>query len=88
MDENYDFMVIGCDGIFDVISNEQIWDIWKIVLNENKNKNFGSDDIDINNLCGDFADAIIKSALFKSSYDNLSCVVVVFNLNKYNSDLN
>ena len=88
LDENYDFMVIGCDGIFDVISNEQIWDIWKIVLNENKNKNFGSDDIDINNLCGDFADAIIKSALFKSSYDNLSCVVVVFNLNKYNSDLN
>ena len=88
LDENYDFMVIGCDGIFDVISNEQIFDIWKIVINEERYKNFENKEIDINALCGDFADAIIKSSLFKNSYDNVSCIVVVFNLNKYNFDLN
>ena len=88
LDENFDFMVIGCDGIFDVISNEQIFDVWKIVLNEQRYKDFENDELDINVLCGDFADAIIKSSLFKNSYDNLSCIVVVFNLNKYNFDLN
>ena len=81
-------MVIGCDGIFDVISNEQIFDIWKIVINEERYKNFENKEIDINALCGDFADAIIKSSLFKNSYDNVSCIVVVFNLNKYNFELN
>ena len=88
LDENYDFMVIGCDGIFDVISNEQIFDIWKIVIKEERYKNFENREIDINILCGDFADAIIKSSLFKNSYDNVSCIVVVFNLNKYNFDSN
>ena len=88
LDENFDFMVLGCDGIFDVISNEQIFDIWKIVLNEHKYKDFENYELDVNNLCGDFADAIIKSSLFKNSYDNLSCVVVLFNLNKYNFELN
>ena len=86
LDESYDFMVIGCDGIFDVISNEEIFDIWKIVINEERYKNLENKDIDINILCGDFADAIIKSSLFKNSYDNVSCIVVVFNLNKYDSN--
>ena len=88
LNENFDFMVIGCDGIFDVISNEQIFDIWKIVLNEQRYKDFDNDELDINVLCGDFADAIIKSSLFKNSYDNVSCIVVVFNVNRYNFDLN
>ena len=88
LDDNFDFMVLGCDGIFDVISNEQIFDIWKIVINEHKYKDFENYELDVNNLCGDFADAIIKSSLFKNSYDNLSCVVVLFNLNKYNFELN
>ena len=86
LDESYDFMVIGCDGIFDVISNEEIFDIWKIVINEERYKYLENKDIDINILCGDFADAIIKSSLFKNSYDNVSCIVVVFNLNKYDSN--
>ena len=86
LDENFDFMVIGCDGIFDVISNEQIFDIWKIVLNGERYKDFESGEIDYNILAGDFADAIIKSSLFKNSFDNLSCIVVVFNLNNYNFD--
>ena len=71
---------------FDVISNEQIFDIWKIVLNGQRYKDFESGEIDYNILCGDFADAIIKSSLFKNSFDNLSCIVVVFNLNNYNLD--
>ena len=88
LDENFDFMVIGCDGIFDVISNEQIYDIWKIILNEDRYKDFEYEEIDINGLCGDFADAIIKSSLFKNSYDNLSCIVIVFNINRYGNDIN
>ena len=31
-------------------------------------------------LCGDFASMIIKSALAKDSYDNVSCIVIAINL--------
>ena len=67
---------MGCDGIFDVLSNKEIMECIKIVLRINKNKKKK-----INELCGDFANMIIKSALAKESFDNVSCIVVVFNVN-------
>ena len=74
LNEEYNFMVIGCDGIFDVLSNNEILQCIQIVLKINKNKK-------INELCGDFANMIIKSALAKESFDNVSCIVVIFNIN-------
>ena len=78
LDEDYNFLVIGCDGIFDVLSNEQILECVKIVIKEKKveeNKN-----LNISELCGDIADMIIKSSLALDSFDNVSCIVVAFNL--------
>ena len=78
LNEEYNFIVIGCDGIFDVLSNGEIIECIKIVLKLNKGKNKK-----INELCGDFATMIIKSALAKESFDNVSCVVIVFNLKDF-----
>ena len=80
LDDEYNFMVIGCDGIFDVLSNEEILECIKIVLKEKKIEESINDD-DIHELCGDFAAMIIKSAMAKDSFDNVSCVVVAFNIN-------
>ena len=92
LNNEFDFMVIGCDGIFDVLSNEDLFDIWNIVLKERKmdentfrnmEKN---NEIDIDHLCGDFAGLIIKSALAKNSFDNVSCIVIVFNIHNYDNE--
>ena len=77
LNENFNFMVIGCDGIFDVLSNNEILECIKIVLKSNENKNKK-----INHLCGHFATMIIKSELAKESFDNVSCIVVIFNINE------
>ena len=77
LNDEYNFIVIGCDGIFDVLSNIEILECIKIVIKINKNKNKK-----MNELCGDFAAMIIKSALEKESFDNLSCIVIVFNINE------
>ena len=76
LNEEYNFAVIGCDGIFDVLSNMELMECIKIVLKINKNKKKK-----INELCGDFAAMIIKSALAKESFDNISCIVIIFNIN-------
>jgi protein phosphatase 2C family protein 2/3 len=92
LNNEFDFMVIGCDGIFDVLSNEDLFEIWSIVLKERKmNGNTfrnmeKNNEIDIDNLCGDFAGLIIKSALARNSFDNVSCIVVVFNINSYDNN--
>ena len=80
LDDEYNFMVIGCDGIFDVLSNEEILECLKIVLKEKKiEDNINNEDV--HELCGDFAAMIIKSAMAKDSFDNVSCIVVAFNIN-------
>jgi len=76
LNDQYNFLVIACDGIFDVLSNMEILECIKIVLKINKNKKRK-----INELCGDCASMIMKSSLAKGSFDNVSCIVVAFNLN-------
>ena len=75
LNDQYNFIVIGCDGIFDVLSNMEILECIQIVLKLNRNKRKK-----INELCGDFAAMIIKSALAKESFDNISCIVIVLNI--------
>ena len=64
---------------FDVLSNDEILECIKIVLKE-KNINEITEDINISELCGEFAGMIIKSALAKDSFDNVSCVVIAINI--------
>ena len=80
LNDEYNFIILGCDGIFDVISNEELLQCIQIVLKEKKMNEFINDD-DVHELCGDIAGMIIKCALAKDSFDNVSCIVIALNLN-------
>lgn len=60
------FLVLGCDGIFDVLSNEEIIE----VIQEAKEKSGKT------HYCDLAADLIIKAAMLKNSFDNVSCIVI------------
>ena len=69
---SYDFMIMGCDGIFDDLSNEDIVKAaWYIFKNKMKEKNY-----DINLLSKDSCDMIIKYGMDLLTSDNLSCIVI------------
>ena len=69
---SYDFMVMGCDGIFDELSNEEIIGAaWHVFKNKAKEKNY-----DLNLLTEDSCDMIIKYAMDVMTSDNLSCIVI------------
>ena len=69
---SYDFMVMGCDGIFDDLSNEEIIGAaWHVFKNKAKEKNY-----DLNLLTEDSCDMIIKYAMDVMTSDNLSCIVI------------
>ena len=74
LSEDINFIVLGCDGIFDVLSNEDLIECSKIAIREKKNKK-------VNELCGEIVGNIIKASLAKDSFDNVSCVVIAINLN-------
>lgn len=67
-----DFMVMGCDGIFDDLSNEEIIGAaWHVFKNKAKEKNF-----ELNLLTEESCDMIIKYALDMMTSDNLTCIVI------------
>ena len=67
-----DFMVMGCDGIFDDLSNEEIVEAaWHIFKNKAKERNY-----DINLLTTDSCDMIMKYGMDLLTSDNLTCIVI------------
>ena len=67
-----DFLVLGCDGIYDDLSNQEVVNAaWYIYKNKAKEKNY-----DINELTQDACDMIIKYAMEKKTSDNLSCIII------------
>ena len=89
--KDIDFFIMGCDGIFDQMSNEEIMDCAWMILNndnnknkENKNSNEESFEYDFENAnihekCGLIVDFIIKSSMVRKSFDNVTCLMIAFN---------
>ena len=74
MDNNSsnDFILMGCDGIFDNLSNAEIIEAaWLPMKKLAKSKKY-----DIHDLTKDMCDIVIKRAMEKQSYDNLSCIII------------
>ena len=70
-----DFFILGCDGIYDQISSNEILDCAWMVLNEKENilikecKN-------LHNQSGFIVDFILKSSLARKSFDNVTCLFI------------
>lgn len=63
---------MGCDGIYDKLSNLEIFDvIWKF-----KQKGFVRNDI--HELSGLVTDAVMKLSLKKYTTDNITCIFISF----------
>ena len=75
-DNNISFIIIGCDGIFDVLTNNDLVQCVKIILTNNKNQK------NINLICKECCDFIIKCSLALDSFDNVSCIFIAGNLDK------
>ncbi len=67
-----DFLVLGCDGIFDQISNKEILDcVWMTMSESTRTKN-------INTQCALGADMIMKSSLVRRTLDNVTIAIIAF----------
>ena len=72
IDERSDFILMGCDGIFDRLDNDKIFKkIWEY-------KKKGKSINDIHSFCAQITDGIIKYSMEKDSVDNVSVVFIAF----------
>ena len=68
---NYDFLVLGCDGIFDQLSSQDVVScVWNSVSQENA--------IELHEQCAIATDNIIKTAIKHHSLDNVTSILIAF----------
>ena len=78
--DDIDFFILGCDGIYDQLSSKDIFECaWltfnKTLDNIKKNHSF-LNKININSICGDIVDFILKMSMIRRSFDNVTCLMV------------
>jgi len=67
-----DFILIGCDGIFDKLSNcDVVHSIWSLTSENHAGK-------DLNEHSGKISDMIIRNCLASNANDNLTCIFICF----------
>lgn len=71
IDKGHDFVVLGCDGIFDKMTDRDVVDsVWKSVEDE--------DPPTIHKQLGVGVEYVMKNTLFRKSLDNVTVVIVGF----------
>lgn len=66
--------MIGCDGIFDQLTDIEIIDaIWNSLKDDTLRKN------NIHLQCGVIVELILKASLARKSLDNVTCILICFN---------
>ena len=87
IEDNIDFFVMGCDGIFDQLNSKEIFDcVWNVINNGDK---ILKENNNIHSQCGKAVEFIIKSSMERKSFDNVTCLMAMFknNFNNNNNDL-
>ena len=77
IDDEIDFLMLGCDGIFDQLNNEEVVKCVWLTCNLDKSKDY----YDIGNIhdqCSCAVDMIMKSALMRKTLDNITVVLICF----------
>ena len=70
----HDFIFMGCDGIFDRLSNEDVCSVFWDVRRHNRIASLSS-------VCKTAVDSILREAMERESYDNVTGVMICLNDN-------
>ena len=77
-DKDIDFVIIGCDGIWDCLTNQEACDFVTKRLREKPN-------IKISSIVEEMLDSIVAKDLYNESgvgCDNMTCIIIVFKKNE------
>ena len=77
IDDEIDFLILGCDGIFDQLNNEEVAKCVWLTCDLNNIKNY-YDIQNINDQCSCAVDMIMKSSLMRKTLDNITVVLICF----------
>ena len=88
--DNVDYIIMGCDGIFDRIKSYEIFECVDTIVEKEKeliknniryNNSFNTlydKKLNMNSTCGNIVDIILRLSMLRKSYDNVTCIMITF----------
>ena len=78
--EDIDFLILGCDGIYDQLTSQEVLQCaWMMIENNKKILNEKEKSgIDIYKTCANIVDFILKMSMARKSFDNVTCLIIAF----------
>ena len=74
--KDHDFIILGCDGIFDKLTNEDCSIcVWNSVTMDNKDQKLAQN---VHQQSGLGVESILKNSLYRQSLDNVTVVMIAF----------
>ena len=71
MGPEHDFVALGCDGIFDKLTNEDVSEcVWRSACERRTNS--------VHQQTGLAAESVLKNAMYRKSLDNVTVVIIAF----------
>jgi serine/threonine protein phosphatase PrpC len=71
LSKSHDFVILGCDGIFDKLNDRECVDwVWNSV--------YQNPHLDVHQVLGLGAETIMKNSLYRRSLDNVTVVIIAF----------
>ena len=88
-EEDIDFVILGCDGIYDQLTSQDVFRCAYMMIDyskdynsrnfaKNKNEEEEKDVIDLYTTCANIVDFILKASMTRKSFDNVTCLIVAF----------
>ena len=89
-EEDIDFVILGCDGIYDQLTSQDVFRCAYMMIDYSKDynsRNFAKnkneeeeekDVIDLYTTCANIVDFILKASMTRKSFDNVTCLIVAF----------
>lgn len=81
-DSNIDYVLLGCDGIYDALTNEEVnevvWETIEFYKAEKMGIKGQNLDLLLGQCLGDCVNNILKKSLVQNSEDNVTAIIVVF----------
>ena len=96
--EDIDFVILGCDGIYDQLTSQDVFKCAYMMIDFSKSYNIKEnnneinkeekDEIDIFATCANIVDFILKASMSRKSFDNVTCLIVAFKNLLNNNNIN
>ena len=76
--DKIDYFILGCDGIFDQLNDEDVFECVSLVIDHKKKLIKDNNNIDIHSTCGDIVNLILNASMQRKSFDNVTCILICF----------